>query len=137
MIDLERMLAEAQAVAKSHGLSVRALCERANVAQSNWARWKARRSSPTFATWTKIQHQLRLLSARGRPTPSEQSSSAPDSRAGHAGALNSHPIPETELSPQFDGLPAPSEELDSRGASPSLVLSSSNRERRECAEGES
>lgn len=136
MIDLERMLADAQALAKARGLSVRALCERANVAQSSWVRWKARKSSPTFATWAKIQRQLQNLAAQANPAASEQGNLERGSRAGHTGGSFQHPTLETERSPQPNGLPALFGEPDSRGASPSLITSS-DRERRECAEEKS
>lgn len=121
MIDIGKLQTDVEAIAASKRVSIRTICERANVAFSNWGRWKRRKSTPTFATWGRIEGQVALL--RGIPS-SALGIQGIDSKAGHAGELNSRPIPETELSPQLDGLPALSAELASRGASPSSFRSS-------------
>lgn len=132
MIDVQTSLAAIERAARTHNVAIRAICRTAGITPSNWARWR-HGTSPTIKKWLAVQRAVRHLI----PSFSEPETASLDSTADHAARSSGRPIPEIELSPQLDGLPAQCGEPDSRGASPSSVISSSDQKWRECAEGKS
>jgi hypothetical protein len=54
MIDLQSEIIRIQAAAQRRAVSIRSIFKAADLAVSNWARWKSGKTSPTMATWAKF-----------------------------------------------------------------------------------
>jgi len=52
------MIADVERRAALNGMSIRELCREAGVNTSTWTRWKSGLTTPTFATWGKIEAAL-------------------------------------------------------------------------------
>lgn len=59
-MDINQIVDDFEARAKAAGMSVAALCKKADVAQSNWARWRAGVTQPTLRTINRIEAALSL-----------------------------------------------------------------------------
>jgi hypothetical protein len=91
-MDLCAEISRIEAAAARRSIPVRAILKRAGLANSNWARWKKGKTSPSVRTWSEVTAAAdSLFSAPKTP--------APDSTAGHAGGSSPHPIPDIEQSP--------------------------------------
>lgn len=56
-------LARMEAELARHGLSVRALCLKAGVAETTWGRWKRGEVGPQLRTWTRVEAAFREITA--------------------------------------------------------------------------
>jgi hypothetical protein len=68
MMNLITEMAQIERQARSHRVSIRHICQLAGVAPSNWARWKSQISSPTFATWAKIEQAVSTALIQHQPS---------------------------------------------------------------------
>jgi predicted transcriptional regulator len=46
------------------GVTVKALCDAADINQSTWTRWKAGNNVPNMATWSRIESAFSQLAKR-------------------------------------------------------------------------
>lgn len=58
MADLSNLVKAAEARARSAGLTIPQLCDRAKINRSTWQRWKAGKVGPTVTTWERVKQVL-------------------------------------------------------------------------------
>lgn len=61
MTNIRDAIADIEARAKAAGVPIRRLCQVAGIAPSNWNRWKTEQTSPSFATWSRIESAVQEL----------------------------------------------------------------------------
>ncbi|GBD48146.1 hypothetical protein METY_1359 [Methylopila sp. Yamaguchi] len=63
MFSQARAISQFEDRLKQAGISVRRACREAGIAPSTWTRWKSGTTSPTLATWEKVEDAAEALIA--------------------------------------------------------------------------
>lgn len=63
MVNIQSEIAEIERVVKGADKSLKWLCEEVGIAPSTFGRWKAERTVPNMATWSRVKEVVSELAA--------------------------------------------------------------------------
>jgi hypothetical protein len=60
-MDIKAEITQIEAAMKRRGVTIRALCDAAQINSSTWTRWKSGANGPTLMTWSRVTAALGRL----------------------------------------------------------------------------